>query len=166
MWVVGGMGWGEVTTSLPLPRASMIWIIGEYAERIDNAGELLGTFLENFVDETTSVQLQLLTAIVKLFLKRPAETQELVQSVLSLATQVCGCVGVWGVCVTPPLCPYRTVTTLTCETEATSTGGCCPQTRPLPRKWCWQRSHSSLRRQIGWNPTCWMVGCHGDVASP
>ena len=74
-----------------LCRASMIWIIGEYAERIDNAGELLGTFLDNFADETTSVQLQLLTAIVKLFLKRPAETQELVQSVLSLATQVCGC---------------------------------------------------------------------------
>lgn len=71
----------------PEARASMIWIIGEYAERIDNAGELLGTFLENFADETTAVQLQLLTAIVKLFLKRPAETQELVQSVLSLATQ-------------------------------------------------------------------------------
>lgn len=33
------------------------------------------------------VQLQLLTAIVKLFLKRPTETQTLVQSVLSLATQ-------------------------------------------------------------------------------
>ena len=34
------------------------------------------------------VQLQLLTAIVKLFLKRPTDTQELVQQVLSLATQV------------------------------------------------------------------------------
>lgn len=35
----------------------------------------------------TQVQLQLLTAVVKLFLKRPADTQELVQHVLSLATQ-------------------------------------------------------------------------------
>ena len=34
------------------------------------------------------VQLQLLTGIVKLFLKKPTETQELVQQVLSLATQV------------------------------------------------------------------------------
>jgi AP-1 complex subunit beta-1 len=34
------------------------------------------------------VQLQLLTAIVKLFLKRPSGTQELVQKVLSLSTQV------------------------------------------------------------------------------
>lgn len=33
------------------------------------------------------MQLQLLTAVVKLFLKRPADTQELVQHVLSLATQ-------------------------------------------------------------------------------
>ena len=33
------------------------------------------------------VQLQLLTGIVKLFLKRPTDTQELVQQVLSLATQ-------------------------------------------------------------------------------
>ena len=67
----------------------MIWIIGEYAERIDNADELLESFLEGFHDENTQVQLQLLTAIVKLFLKRPQDTQELVQSVLSLATQVC-----------------------------------------------------------------------------
>ena len=65
----------------------MIWIIGEYAERIDNADELLESFLEGFHDENTQVQLQLLTAIVKLFLKRPTETQELVQQVLSLATQ-------------------------------------------------------------------------------
>lgn len=69
-------------------RASMIWIIGEYAERIDNADELLESFLDGFQDETTQVQLQLLTAIVKLFLKRPTDTQELVQQVLSLATQV------------------------------------------------------------------------------
>ncbi|XP_031555851.1 AP-1 complex subunit beta-1-like [Actinia tenebrosa] len=71
----------------PEARASMIWIIGEYAERIDNAAELLESFLEGFQDENTQVQLQLLTAIVKLFLKRPTDTQELVQQVLSLATQ-------------------------------------------------------------------------------
>ena len=33
------------------------------------------------------MQLQLLTAVVKLFLKRPSDTQQLVQRVLSLATQ-------------------------------------------------------------------------------
>lgn len=39
-------------------RASMIWIIGEYAERIDNADELLESFLEGFQDENTQVKCQ------------------------------------------------------------------------------------------------------------
>ena len=38
-------------------RASMIWIIGEYAERIDNADELLESFLEGFQDENTQVDI-------------------------------------------------------------------------------------------------------------
>lgn len=71
----------------PEAKAAMIWIIGEYADRIDNAGELLGSFTDSFHEETTPVQLQLLTATVKLFLKRPSESEELVQSVLSLATE-------------------------------------------------------------------------------
>ncbi|VDN53496.1 unnamed protein product [Dracunculus medinensis] len=75
------------TLDEPEARASMIWIIGEYAERIDNADELLESFVEGFHDENTQVQLQLLTAVVKLFLKRPSDTQQLVQRVLSLATQ-------------------------------------------------------------------------------
>ena len=66
----------------------MIWIVGEYAERIDNADELLEGFLDGFKDENTQVQLQLLTGIVKLFLKKPTETQELVTRVLTLVTQV------------------------------------------------------------------------------
>ena len=36
------------TLDEPEARASMIWIIGEYAERIDNADELLESFLEGF----------------------------------------------------------------------------------------------------------------------
>ncbi|XP_050667407.1 AP-1 complex subunit beta-1 [Leptidea sinapis] len=75
------------TLDEPEARASMVWIVGEYAERIDNADELLDSFLEGFHDENAQVQLQLLTAVVKLFLKRPADTQALVQHVLSLATQ-------------------------------------------------------------------------------
>ena len=36
------------TLDEPEARASMIWIIGEYAERIDNADELLESFLDSF----------------------------------------------------------------------------------------------------------------------
>lgn len=42
----------------PEAKASMIWIIGEYAERIDNADELLETFLETFPEETSMVRSQ------------------------------------------------------------------------------------------------------------
>ncbi|XP_024519584.1 beta-adaptin-like protein B [Selaginella moellendorffii] len=72
----------------PEAKASMIWIIGEYAERIDNADELLEGFLETFPEETAQVQLQLLTATVKLFLKKPTEgPQQMIQVVLNNATQ-------------------------------------------------------------------------------
>lgn len=71
----------------PEAKASMIWIIGEYADRIDNADELLDSFLETFEEETSIVQLQLLTATVKLFLKMPENAQEMVQRALNLATE-------------------------------------------------------------------------------
>lgn len=75
------------TLDEPQAKASMIWIIGEYAERIDNADELLDTFLETFEEEDPAVQLQLLTATVKCFLKNPEDTQDMVQRVLDLATE-------------------------------------------------------------------------------
>lgn len=75
------------TLDEPEAKGAMIWIIGEYAERIVNADELLKSFLEGYQDENSQVQLQILTAVVKLFLKRPKDTQEMVQTVLNLATQ-------------------------------------------------------------------------------
>lgn len=75
------------TLDEPEAKASMIWIIGEYAERIDNADEILERFLESFHDENAMVQLQLLTATVKLFLQRPNDGQEMVQRVLNMATE-------------------------------------------------------------------------------
>jgi len=71
----------------PEAKASMIWILGEYAERIENVDELLDAFLVNFHDEAPIVQQQLLTAIVKLFLKKPGSTQDMVSKVLRCATE-------------------------------------------------------------------------------
>lgn len=70
----------------PDAKASMIWIIGEYADRIDNSGDLLESFLETFHEEPSMVQLQLLTATVKMCLKNPQTSKELVGRVLKLAT--------------------------------------------------------------------------------
>ena len=40
----------------PDARASIIWIIGEYVETIENADELLANFSENFREEAPVVQ--------------------------------------------------------------------------------------------------------------
>jgi vesicle coat complex subunit len=65
----------------------MIWIIGQYSDRIENADTLLEQFLETFRDDPSEVQLALLTAIVKLFIKRPSAGQDLVPRVLRWATE-------------------------------------------------------------------------------
>ena len=71
----------------PEAKASMIWIIGEYCDYIDNAPELLeDNFIDTFEEEPALVQLQLLTAVVKLFLKRPDEAKDMVTQVLNMAT--------------------------------------------------------------------------------
>jgi len=89
----------------PNARGPLIWIVGEYAEKISNAGDILAGFVEGFNEEFTQVgarlnmncsrpilltseqtQLQILTAVVKLFLKRPDQSQGLVQKVLQAST--------------------------------------------------------------------------------
>jgi vesicle coat complex subunit len=73
----------------PEAKTSLIWIIGEYADKIDNADELLGIFVDSFTEESYQVQLQTLTAVVKLFLKKPDSSQGVVQRVLNTATKDC-----------------------------------------------------------------------------
>lgn len=70
----------------PNARGALIWIVGEYAEKISNADEILSGFVEGFMEEFTQTQLQILTAVVKLFLKKPDNNQGLVQKVLQVAT--------------------------------------------------------------------------------
>ena len=71
----------------PDAKASLIWMIGEYADRIENADELIENFLDTFMEDNSQVQLQLLSATVKLFLKKPSEAQDIVHRVLQTATQ-------------------------------------------------------------------------------
>ncbi|KAL2389088.1 hypothetical protein RJ035_002589 [Blastomyces gilchristii] len=70
----------------PNARGALIWIVGEYADKISNAGDILAGFVDGFNEEFTQTQLQILTAVVKLFLKRPEKAQGLVQKVLQAAT--------------------------------------------------------------------------------
>jgi len=71
----------------PEAKSAMIWVIGQYASRIENSDVLLEDFLYSFADEPVEVQLALLTATVKLFIQRPTKGQDLVPKVLKWATE-------------------------------------------------------------------------------
>lgn len=71
----------------PESKKSIIWVIGQYAARIENADTLLEDFIFSLADETYEVQLALLTATVKLFIARPAKGQDLVLKVLTWTTK-------------------------------------------------------------------------------
>jgi vesicle coat complex subunit len=73
--------------SEPEPRGSLVWIIGEFAERIPGSVEIIKGLGEYFSTESASVQLQVLTATVKLFLKLPDDAEDLVATILPLATE-------------------------------------------------------------------------------
>ncbi|KAJ2787913.1 hypothetical protein GGI15_000332 [Coemansia interrupta] len=75
------------TLDEPEARAAMIWIIGQYADRIDNSDRVLATFLDTFLDDPAEVQLAMLTAVVKLFIMRPTAGQDMVPKVLKWATE-------------------------------------------------------------------------------
>lgn len=75
------------TLDEPEAKASMVWIIGEYGDRIENANELIENFIANWEEESSTVQLQILTSTVKLFLYRPSESQQLVTQVIDLVTK-------------------------------------------------------------------------------
>jgi AP-2 complex subunit beta-1 len=71
----------------PEAKAAMIWVIGQYADRIEDSDVLLDDFLDSFQEETHEVQLALLTATVKLFIQRPTRGSSLVPKVLKWATE-------------------------------------------------------------------------------
>ncbi|EIW85223.1 Adaptor protein complex beta subunit [Coniophora puteana RWD-64-598 SS2] len=73
----------------PEARAAMVWILGQFADKIENADELLDDLTYTFLDEPTEVQLALLTATVKLFIYKSQSntTKALVHKVLKWATE-------------------------------------------------------------------------------
>ncbi|KAL1976904.1 hypothetical protein VTN31DRAFT_3186 [Thermomyces dupontii] len=71
----------------PEAKAAVIWIIGQYADRIENSDTLLQDYLATFHEEPIEVQLALLTATVKLFIQRPTKGQALVPQVLKWCTE-------------------------------------------------------------------------------
>ena len=62
----------------PEPKAAFVWILGEYAEKIKQVEKFLQDFIETFLEEPITVQLSILTATVKLYLKKPNQSEEMI----------------------------------------------------------------------------------------
>ncbi|KIY50902.1 Adaptor protein complex beta subunit [Fistulina hepatica ATCC 64428] len=73
----------------PECKAAMVWILGQYANVIDNVHEILDDMVFDFREETVEVQLALVTAAVKLFVYKPNSdaAKDLVHKVLKWATE-------------------------------------------------------------------------------
>ncbi|XP_018794650.1 PREDICTED: AP-3 complex subunit beta-2 [Bactrocera latifrons] len=72
--------------TIPAARASILWLIGEYNEKVPKiAPDVLRKMAKTFVDEEDVVKLQILNLGVKLFLTNPEQTSLLSQYVFTLA---------------------------------------------------------------------------------
>jgi hypothetical protein len=71
----------------PHAKAAAVWILGEYCHIIEGVDLLLDPYLDSFHDEQPEVQLQILTALVKVYLHKQDETRDQLQFVLNEATK-------------------------------------------------------------------------------
>ncbi|KAK7116839.1 AP-3 complex subunit beta-2-like isoform X2 [Littorina saxatilis] len=72
--------------TVPMARASILWLIGEYSERVPKiAPDVLRKLAKSFVNEEDIVKLQVLNLATKLCITNPKQCKLLCQYVLSLA---------------------------------------------------------------------------------
>lgn len=64
-------------------KQALIWLLGAHGEKVPNAPYVLEDFVENVKSEMfPAVKMELLTALVRLFLSRPAECQDVLGRLL------------------------------------------------------------------------------------
>ncbi|RUS71773.1 hypothetical protein EGW08_020467 [Elysia chlorotica] len=72
--------------TVPMARASILWLIGEYSERVPKiAPDVLRRMAKNFINEEDIVKLQILNLAVKMCITNPKQTKLLCQYVMNLA---------------------------------------------------------------------------------
>lgn len=72
--------------TVPMARASILWLIGEYSERVPKiAPDVLRKMAKGFVSEEDIVKLQILNLAAKMCITNPKQTKLLCQYVLNLA---------------------------------------------------------------------------------
>ncbi|CAA0821331.1 Beta-adaptin-like protein A [Striga hermonthica] len=69
----------------PKAKAALIWMLGEYAQDMQDSPYILESLIENWDEEHSAevVRLHLLTSVMKCFLRRPPETQKALGAALS-----------------------------------------------------------------------------------
>ena len=75
---------GEVEE--PSTKSALVWILGQYCEMQGAANLLDSVFIENFLEETTEVQLAILTAVIKTYIADPDYGADMLNRVMPLAT--------------------------------------------------------------------------------
>ncbi|XP_078419308.1 AP-3 complex subunit beta-1 isoform X1 [Cetorhinus maximus] len=72
--------------TVPMARASILWLIGEYCERVPKiAPDVLRKVAKSFTSEEEIVKLQILNLGAKLYLTNPKQTKLLMQYILNVA---------------------------------------------------------------------------------
>eukprot|EP01006_Ploeotia_vitrea_P054528 TRINITY_DN67895_c8_g2_i1.p1 TRINITY_DN67895_c8_g2~~TRINITY_DN67895_c8_g2_i1.p1 ORF type:complete len:787 (+),score=100.20 TRINITY_DN67895_c8_g2_i1:60-2363(+) len=66
-------------------KVAFIWMLGEFGEDIDDAPYILESYVTNFNQEPYAAKIELLTACMKLFFKRPPEMRPILGPLLSTA---------------------------------------------------------------------------------
>ncbi|KAL1830597.1 hypothetical protein ACET3Z_000248 [Daucus carota] len=68
----------------PKAKAALIWMLGEYAQDMQDAPYVLESLVEKWEDECSAeVRLHLLTSVMKCFFRRPPETQQVLRAALA-----------------------------------------------------------------------------------
>ncbi|CCH41512.1 AP-1 complex subunit beta-1 [Wickerhamomyces ciferrii] len=71
----------------PEARSALIWIAGQYCDKITNPETLIADLTFTFREDPLEVQLSSLTACVKLFLRKPQSSEKHVLKILKWATE-------------------------------------------------------------------------------
>uniref|UniRef100_H3CSP9 AP-3 complex subunit beta n=1 Tax=Tetraodon nigroviridis TaxID=99883 RepID=H3CSP9_TETNG len=70
---------------VPMARASILWLIGEYCEHVPKIPDVLRKMAKSFTNEEDIVKLQIINLAAKLYLTNSKQTKLLTQYVLNLA---------------------------------------------------------------------------------
>jgi Adaptin N terminal region/Beta2-adaptin appendage, C-terminal sub-domain len=73
---------GGKNISEPEAKAAFLYIVGEFCLNIPKSTELVSPFVESFCEEEPVVKLQILNAIIKNYVNKPEETEDLIKQAL------------------------------------------------------------------------------------